>query len=622
MSTRSLIAVVSALTCAALASASVLQSGVPVSDSGTDNSLNYPNTARKVACGPDGTIFAAYYSDTGGIRVARSTDRGATFLPSVQVNADAAQAEVVVDADGVVHVAWADADGVHYSRSTDGGATFSAPTLVNATASSSVHLAVDAPWVYIVPRDGTVLYRNGNSGSGSWTSTAIDDPRVFADVHVDHNTHDVIVVTDDPTVRMYVSSDNGATFGAAVEPGVSIFFSTAVFVANQSGRHLFMSGSGTAAVRINIDTNVVTELTFGETTLAQGRTLSVNTFGNVIDGYVSNTDVVFAVSDDDGATFEAPVVVAAADTLSVAINAANGDVVAIYEVGGEIFCNVYGGLVETPAVPPTVTTGNVSGITAFSALGGGEVTDAGGGDVTARGVVYNTTGDPTLENATVTVDGAGVGSFTSTLTGLTPNQTYHVRAYATNASGTAYGEAQTFKTKALPDLRLTITPEQQRALVGQSPTFLVTLENVGEGDALDVVITLQLPANARFVSLTVLFKGTRQTIEPDVATGEGFVDIGVGDLAAGETIEMRLILQATGRGTLAITGGASFNVDGADEPSDTLVEGASASSIEIDDDYVQVLSQQAPLCGGLGLWPAALLLAGLATLRHGRRFNG
>ncbi|MBW7904168.1 MAG: DUF11 domain-containing protein [Phycisphaerae bacterium] len=622
MSTRSLFAMVSALTCTALASASVLQSGVPVSDSGTDNSLNYPNTARKVACGPDGTIYAAYYSDTGGIRVARSTNRGASFLPSVQVNAVAAQAEIAVDVNGVVHVAWADADGVHYSRSTDGGSSFSAPTVVNATPASSVHVAVDAPWVYIVPRDGDVLYRNGSNGTGAWSSTAIDAPRVFADVHVDLNSHDVIVVTDDPTVRMYVSADRGATFAPAVEPGVSIFYSTAVFVASESGRHLFMSGSGTDAVRINIDTNVVTNLTFGETTLPQGRTLSVNTLGNVIDGYVSNTDVVFAVSADDGATFDAPVVVAAANTLSVAINTANGDVVAIYEVGGEIFCNVYGGLVETPVVPPTVTTGNVTSITAFSALCGGEVTDAGGGDVTARGVVYNTTGDPTLENGTATLDGAGLGSFTSILANLTPNQTYHVRAYATNAAGTAYGEVQTFQTKGLPDLKLTITPEQQRALVGQSPTFLVTLENVGEGDALDVVVTLQLPANAKFVSLTVLFKGTRQIIEPDITTGEGFVDIGVGDLAAGETLEMRVALQATARGTLAMTGGASYNVEGADEPSDTLVEGASASSIEIDDDYVQVVSQQAPLCGGLGLWPAALLLAGLATLKRGRRFNG
>ena len=36
-------------------------------------------------------------------------------------------------------------------------------------------------------------------------------------------------------------------------------------------------------------------------------------------------------------------------------------------------------------------------------------------------------------------DGTGAGAFTSTLTGLEMNRSYHVRAYAASAASTFYG---------------------------------------------------------------------------------------------------------------------------------------------------------------------------------------
>jgi hypothetical protein len=69
--------------------------------------------------------------------------------------------------------------------------------------------------------------------------------------------------------------------------------------------------------------------------------------------------------------------------------------------------------------------------------------------VTARGVCWNTTGSPTIADSK-TVDGSGTGSFTSSLTGLTQNTTYYVRAYATNSGGTAYGVEVNFKTLPPP----------------------------------------------------------------------------------------------------------------------------------------------------------------------------
>ncbi|WP_207496263.1 DUF5689 domain-containing protein [Aridibaculum aurantiacum] len=95
-----------------------------------------------------------------------------------------------------------------------------------------------------------------------------------------------------------------------------------------------------------------------------------------------------------------------------------------------------------------VTTAAVTGITQTAATSGGNVTYAGTTAVTARGVVWSTSQNPTVALSTKTVDGSGTGTFTSAITGLTANTTYYVRAYATNSSGTSYGNQVTFTTAA------------------------------------------------------------------------------------------------------------------------------------------------------------------------------
>ncbi len=98
-------------------------------------------------------------------------------------------------------------------------------------------------------------------------------------------------------------------------------------------------------------------------------------------------------------------------------------------------------------LPAEVTTGSIEDITDDSAKGGGNVTDDGGSPVTARGVVWSTTEDPTLDdNDGYTTDGSGTGEFTSEISGLDNETTYYVRAYATNSWGTTYGEQVQFIT--------------------------------------------------------------------------------------------------------------------------------------------------------------------------------
>lgn len=98
---------------------------------------------------------------------------------------------------------------------------------------------------------------------------------------------------------------------------------------------------------------------------------------------------------------------------------------------------------------PTVTTTSASSITSSSAVTGGNVTSDGGATVTERGVCYSTSQNPTTSNSKVT-SGSGTGSFTCNLTGLQPNTTYYVRAYAKNSVGTAYGSQISFTTSSAP----------------------------------------------------------------------------------------------------------------------------------------------------------------------------
>ena len=92
-----------------------------------------------------------------------------------------------------------------------------------------------------------------------------------------------------------------------------------------------------------------------------------------------------------------------------------------------------------------VTTTNVTDITQTTATTGGDVTNDGGAEVTDRGVTWGSSHNPTI-SMNYTEDGSGTGSFTSYLTNLKANNTYYVRAYATNVQGTSYGEEISFVT--------------------------------------------------------------------------------------------------------------------------------------------------------------------------------
>ena len=112
---------------------------------------------------------------------------------------------------------------------------------------------------------------------------------------------------------------------------------------------------------------------------------------------------------------------------------------------------------------PTLTTTTPANKTQTSATSGGNISSDGGNSITSRGVCWSTNPSPTISN-NKTTDGSGKGSFTSTISNLSPNTTYYIRAYAINSKGPGYGEQKIFTTlssnESIPTLTTT-TPSNK-----------------------------------------------------------------------------------------------------------------------------------------------------------------
>jgi len=121
---------------------------------------------------------------------------------------------------------------------------------------------------------------------------------------------------------------------------------------------------------------------------------------------------------------------------------------------------IYGNEVVTSTLAtnkPIVTTSDVYDITINSATCGG-TNDDGGLTLSQRGVCWNTSGNPTLENSTgKTTEGNVTGSFISNVTGLLEGEKYNIVAYATNTKGTGYGDVLSFETLPITPPTVTTT---------------------------------------------------------------------------------------------------------------------------------------------------------------------
>lgn len=109
----------------------------------------------------------------------------------------------------------------------------------------------------------------------------------------------------------------------------------------------------------------------------------------------------------------------------------------------------------TAAVPTVSTLTPVSTDNGVAAGGGGVISSNGGATVTAYGICWGASADPTTADSKAEVVGEKSGEFLRVMGGLTPGTTYHARGYATNSAGTGYGEDVTFTTRTVPTLTTT-----------------------------------------------------------------------------------------------------------------------------------------------------------------------
>jgi uncharacterized protein (TIGR02145 family) len=100
---------------------------------------------------------------------------------------------------------------------------------------------------------------------------------------------------------------------------------------------------------------------------------------------------------------------------------------------------------EDKPVPPVISTTAVTQISTIAAISGGNITDDGGALIISKGVCWNTTDNPTIDNNMTSESGESL-SFTSNISQLLPSTSYYVRAYAVNSAGTSYGKSISFKT--------------------------------------------------------------------------------------------------------------------------------------------------------------------------------
>ena len=192
-----------------------------------------------------------------------------------------------------------------------------------------------------------------------------------------------------------------------------------------------------------------------------------------------------------------------------------------------------------PVIATLDATTTATSITVSSASSGGNITADGGLSITARGICWSTSQNPTISDSK-TSNGTGIGSFTSSITGLSPNTTYYVRAYATNNVGTNYGVQISFTTVNEFTVNSN-TSSSALSTLNSSSTVTVLSGNTFTVDNVASIGTLTVAPGAKLTlnSGQTLTAGTL-TLQSDASNGTATLVDNGGTLLAAATVEQYL----------------------------------------------------------------------------------
>jgi uncharacterized protein (TIGR02145 family) len=104
---------------------------------------------------------------------------------------------------------------------------------------------------------------------------------------------------------------------------------------------------------------------------------------------------------------------------------------------------IFSGCKKDKIYTPVIVTLSAANITSSTATSGGSIIDNGGANIISSGVCWSTSPNPDI-NDSKSADGSTIGKFFSSVSGLSPLTTYHLRSYASTAAGTFYGSDISF----------------------------------------------------------------------------------------------------------------------------------------------------------------------------------
>ncbi|HEX4851085.1 MAG TPA: FISUMP domain-containing protein [Puia sp.] len=122
-----------------------------------------------------------------------------------------------------------------------------------------------------------------------------------------------------------------------------------------------------------------------------------------------------------------------------------------------------------PPTSPLVTTAQLTNVSGGNATAGGSIVSDGGASVTKSGVVWSKANSlPSLTDSVV-ASTATSGAFTVNISGIDFGNTYYFRAFATNSTGTGYGDVVTLTTSS-DSVRFTYNGQSVTYGIITSPT--------------------------------------------------------------------------------------------------------------------------------------------------------
>jgi hypothetical protein len=235
-------------------------------------------------------------------------------------------------------------------------------------------------------------------------------------------------------------------------------------------------------------------------------------------------------------------------------------------------------------VLPTISTSSITSIYRYGANSGGTLIDNGGAPILSSGICWSATSNlPTITDSKTTDGLLSLGTFVSSLTGLTAGVIYNVRAYATNSAGTAYGVTQTFTTTSttttIPILTTSVVSaiSSTTAITGGTITdqgsTLVSSRGLVYGTSAGsstYSVTSGSGAGTFTTTLTGLTQGTRYYVRSFATNVQGtgygaeisFTTQTTATVSATVSVTSITGTTATGGGTITTDGGSSVTSRG------------------------------------------------------------